>query len=404
MNLYTTAFDVHRFRKQFSSLQSGIAHFDGPGGSQVPDAVGRAISETLCSSISNRGTITIPEKKADDVVLEFRKAVADFLDADPEGIVFGRSWTALAYDFSRAIAKTWKKGDEIVVTRLDHDSNIRPWIQAAEAVGVQVKWVDFDSTTGELLPEHLERVMSSKTRLVAMTGASNIIGTRPDIKRMIEITHQVGAIFVLDAVHLAPHASISLHELGADIVGCSAYKFMGPHCGILAAKPSLLAELENDKLLPSTNQVPERFELGTLPYELLAGVTAAIQFIAEISSDTKANRKEQLKKSMHIIESYESELLSYLNSSLRQVKGMQLVGSPHKRTPTLYFRIEGQDSKAIHHYLASKQISAPAGNFYALEASRWLGLGDAGAVRVGLAPYSTRSEVDRLVQALHEFN
>ncbi|MFZ9662163.1 MAG: cysteine desulfurase-like protein [Chitinophagaceae bacterium] len=398
----SNTFDVHQFRNHFPSLLSGIAHFDGPGGSQVPEIVGKAIAETLCSSISNRGVITLPEKKADAVVHEFRNAVADFLDADPRGIIYGRSWTALIYDFARAISKTWNQGDEIVVTRLDHDGNIRPWIQAAERVGAVVKWVEFDPVTGTLLPEHLEKVLSAKTKLVAMTGASNIIGTMPDIEKMIQLTHQREAIFVLDAVHLAPHASISFKNLDADIIGCSAYKFMGPHCGILAVKPSLLEKIENDKLLPATNQIPERFELGTLPYETLAGVTSAINFIADIDIQKSADRKTRLKNSMKLIEAYETELFEYLISKMKQIRNIQFHGNPEKRTPTLYFRIQGKEPATIHQLLASKNISAPGGNFYALEASRWLGLGDVGAVRVGLAPYSTKNDVDRLVDALGE--
>lgn len=400
----STSFDIDNFRNHFSSLQSGIAHFDGPGGSQVPDLVGKAVADTLCSSISNRGTITAPEKNADAVVTEFRNAVSDFLDAEPQGIVFGRSWTALAYDFARSISKTWKKGDEIIVTRLDHDSNIRPWIQVAELSGVTVKWIEFDPTTGELLPEELEKALSAKTKLVAMTGASNIIGTKPEIERMIQLTHQYNALFVLDAVHLAPHSSISFKNLDADIIGCSPYKFMGPHCGILAAKPVLLEQIQNDKLLPSTNQTPERFELGTLPYELMAGVTATINFIADIQNKNNLDRKFRIKNSMKFIEAYESELFNYLLSGIHQIKNIELYGHAQNRTPTLYFRMKGQDPKSIHQFLATKNISAPAGNFYALEASRWLGLGDNGAVRVGLAPYNTKAEIDRLLQSLQEIN
>lgn len=402
MHINSLNYDVDSFRNNFTSLQSDIAHFDGPGGSQVPDIVGKSVADTLCSSISNRGTITAPEKNADAVVTEFRNAVSDFLDASPEGIVFGRSWTALAYDFARSISKTWNKDDEIIVTRLDHDSNIRPWLQAAASTGVTVKWVDFDKISGELLPEELEKVLSPKTKLVAMTGASNIIGTRPDIEKMIRLTHQYNALFILDAVHLAPHASISLKNLDADIIGCSPYKFMGPHCGILAAKPSLLETLQNDKLLPSTNQIPERFELGTLPYELMSGVTTAINFIADLQLKFDLDRKNRIKNALESIEAYEAGLFQYLLTGIKEMKNIEIFGNSQKRTPTLYFRIQGKEPKYIHQFLASKNISAPAGNFYALEASRWLGLGDEGAVRVGLAPYNKKSEIDRLLKSLKE--
>ncbi|MFD0852584.1 aminotransferase class V-fold PLP-dependent enzyme, partial [Actinomadura adrarensis] len=200
--------------------------------------------------------------------------------ADPSGIVFGRSATQLAYDFSRALAKTWAPGDEVIVTRLDHDSNIRPWVHAAEASGATVRWADFDPTTGELPVESITGLLSPRTRLVAVTAASNLIGTRPHIPVIARAVHGAGALLYVDGVHYTAHASVDFEALGADFLACSPYKFLGPHLGVLAARPSLLETLHPDKLLPSTDAVPERFELGTLPYELLAGTRAAVDFLA----------------------------------------------------------------------------------------------------------------------------
>ena len=257
------SFNVDRIRAQFPSLNSGAAHFDGPGGSQVPQSVGDAISATITASISNRGSTTQAERNADEVVLNFRQAVADLIDAEPKGVVFGRSWTQLTYDFARTLAKSWSAGDEIVVTRLDHDSNIRPWVQAAHSVGATIRWADFDPITGELSVAAIEAVLSTRTRLVAVTAASNVIGTRPDITAIAASVHAVGALLYVDGVHLTPHAPVSMREIGADFYGFSAYKLFGPHCAALAAAPALLESLENDKLLPSTTVVPDRFEFGT---------------------------------------------------------------------------------------------------------------------------------------------
>jgi cysteine desulfurase family protein (TIGR01976 family) len=395
-------YPIDTIRNAFPSLESGIAHFDGPGGTQTPREVAQKVADTLMSSISNRGSITIPEQNADRVVQEFRKAVADLFDTEAKGVVYGRSWTALAYDFSRALSKTWQAGDEIIVTKLDHDSNIRPWVQAAEKAQVKVRWAEFDPSTGELSVDAVAKLLSSKTRFVAITGASNIIGTKPNISAMAREIHSAGAFFCLDAVHLAPHSSISFDATGADIIGCSAYKFLGPHCGILVAKPELLERINNDKLLPSTNAIPERFELGTLPYELMAGTTAAIDFLANLAPGAALDRKEKLKNSFDALEQYEEGLLQYLEQRLKSIDGLTLYGKAIHRTPTLYFRLKGIAPAAIHQQLAAQKISAPAGNFYALETSRHLGLGDEGAVRVGLAPYSTKEEIDRLVDELEK--
>ena len=194
------SYDVKRIRSHFPSLNTGLAFFDGPGGSQVPDVVGAAIADAITKPISNRNTNTESEKNAEEIVLGFRKAVGDLIDVDPNGVVYGRSWTQITYDFSRTLAKTWKAGDEIVVSRLDHDSNIRPWIQAAEAVGATVRWAEFDVATSELTVAALEAVLSNKTKLVAVTGAGNTIGTRPDLKAIGEAVHKVGALFYVDGL------------------------------------------------------------------------------------------------------------------------------------------------------------------------------------------------------------
>jgi cysteine desulfurase family protein (TIGR01976 family) len=396
-------YDVNKIRSHFPSLNTGLAFFDGPGGSQVPDVVGAAIADAITKPISNRNTNTESEKNAEEIVLGFRKAVADLIDVDPGGVVYGRSWTQITYDFSRTLAKTWKVGDEVVVSRLDHDSNVRPWIQAAEAVGATVRWAEFDVATSELTVAAVEAVLSSKTKLVAITGAGNTIGTRPDLKAIGAAVHKVGALFYVDGVHLTPHAVISAKEIGADFFGFSFYKLMGPHCAAIAAAPELLKTLNNDKLLPSTSNVPEKFEFGTLPYEIMAGATAAVDFIADMAPGAGKTRREKIVNSMNALEKYEEELLVYMESEIKALPGITMYGHAKHRTPTLYFSFASHVSADIYKAMVAKKVNVPAHNFYALEVSRKLGLGDDGALRAGLAPYSTREDVDRLVSGLREF-
>jgi cysteine desulfurase family protein (TIGR01976 family) len=396
------SYDVNKVRSHFPSLNTGLAFFDGPGGSQVPDVVGAAIADAITKPISNRNTNTESEKNAEEIVLGFRKAVGDLIDVDPSGVVYGRSWTQLTYDFSRTLAKTWKAGDEIVVSRLDHDSNIRPWIQAAEAVGATVRWAEFDIATSELTVAAVESVLSNKTKLVAITGAGNTIGTRPDLKAIGAAVHKVGALFYVDGVHLTPHTAISAKDIGADFFGFSFYKLMGPHCAALAASPELLKSLNNDKLLPSTSNVPEKFEFGTLPYEIMAGATAAIDFIADMAPGGGKTRREKIVNSMNALEAYEDELLVYMESAIKSLPGVTMYGHAKHRTPTLYFSFANLTSGDIYKSMVAKKVNVPAHNFYALEVSRKLGLGDDGALRAGLAPYSTRDDVDRLVSGLRE--
>jgi len=395
-------YDVNKIRSHFPSLNTGLAFFDGPGGSQVPDVVGAAIADAITKPISNRNTNTESEKNAEEIVLGFRKAVADLIDVDPSGVVYGRSWTQITYDFSRTLAKTWKPGDEIVVSRLDHDSNVRPWIQAAESVGATVRWAEFDVTTSELTVAAVESVLSSKTKLVAVTGAGNTIGTRPDLKAIGAAVHNVGALFYVDGVHLTPHAAISAKEIGADFFGFSFYKLMGPHCAAIAASPELLKTLNNDKLLPSTSNVPEKFEFGTLPYEIMAGATAAVDFIADMAPGAGKTRREKIVNSMNALEAYEEELLVYMESQIKALPGVTMYGHAKHRTPTLYFSFANHLSGDVYKAMVAKKVNVPAHNFYALEVSRKLGLGDDGALRAGLAPYSTREDVDRLASGLRE--
>jgi len=393
--------DVARIRKDFPALEEGVAYFDGPGGTQVPRQVADAIAAAMTSGLSNRGTVTASERRAEDIVLGARQAVADLLGCDPGGVVFARSMTQATYDVSRALAKGWGPGDEVVVTRLDHDANIRPWVHAAESAGATVRWAGFDKDTAELTVEDVRSVLSDRTRVVAVTGASNVLGTRPDLPAVAEAVHAAGALLYVDGVHLTPHAPVDVAAIGADFYACSPYKFFGPHHGVVVAAPERLEELHPDKLLPSTDAVPERFELGTLPYEVLAGTTAAIDYIAGLAS-SEASRRARVLESMRALEHYEDALLGRLLDGLRGIDRVRLHGSPARRTPTVFFSVEGIPDQQVYRHLATLGVNAPASSFYALEASRWLGLGDTGAVRAGLAPYTDTDDVERLVAGVAE--
>ena len=394
-------FDVARVRASFPALRTGVAHFDGPGGSQVPAEVGAAVADTLCSGVANRGLVTEAERRAESAVGSARAAMADLVGGTPAGVVFGRSMTQLTYDLSRALAKQWGPADEIVVTRLDHDANIRPWVQAAQAVGATVRWAEFDRHSGELPVRGVTDLLSEHTRLVAVSAASNLLGTRPDVAAVAAAAHGVGALVYVDGVHLTPHVPVDMAALGADFFACSPYKFFGPHLGAVVADPALLETVHPDKLLPSTDVVPERFELGTLPYELLAGTTAAVDFIADLVPGP-GDRRSRLLASMAAVEAYEESLFARLRAGLAAMDGVTLHGAPDRRTPTALFSVRGRTPHAVYELLAGRGVNAPAGSFYAIEAARWLGLGEAGAVRAGLAPYTSAEDVDRLLAGVAE--
>lgn len=396
--------DVVALRAQFPSLAFGIAHFDGPGGTQTPSIVGEAVARTLTGPLSNRGTLTVSEQNAEDAIAGFRHAMADFLAADPRGIAYGRSATQIAYDFSRHLAKQWATGGNVVVSRLDHDSNVRPWIQAAQAHGQEVRWIEIDPETTEMDMASARAAIDDTTRVVAFTGASNILGTIPDIRAVVDLAHAHGALAYLDAVHYAAHELVDLPALGVDMVVCSPYKFLGPHCAVLAASPELLETITPDKLLPSTNVVPERFEFGTLPYELMAGVTAAVDFLAAIDPGAATTRRERLAASYASLHEHETRLRTRIEEGLRSFGGSVVLHSnARRRTPTLFITMPGRRTLDASEFLATRKVLAPSSNFYGYEPFMALGVDDEGGLRMGVAPYTDDSDVDRLLDGLADF-
>ena len=397
-------FDVARIRARMPALASGVAFFDGPGGTQLPDVVADAMRTAMTEPLSNRGTMTQSERNAESIVVGSRRAAADLLGCDPAGVVFARSMTEATFMVARTLAKDWGPGDRVVVTDLDHDANVRPWVTYAEKSGAEVAWARLDPTTGGLPTSHIVDQITDNTRLVAVTGASNVVGTRPNLPAIAEAADAVNALFFVDGVHLTAHAPIDVEQIGADFYACSAYKFLGPHLGIVAASSALWESLHPDKLAPSTEQVPERFELGTLPYELLAGLIAAVDVLADLvpGGETSMTRRDRLVRSLTALAQHEDRLHARLRSALEDLPGITMYAHARRRTPTEFFTFEGWDSAEVAHRLAGKQINAPAGSFYAYEPCRSLGLGSGGAIRTGLAPYTDESDVDRLIAALRD--
>ncbi|MFE5406176.1 cysteine desulfurase-like protein [Streptomyces sp. NPDC056580] len=397
------AIDLTALRARFPSLAAGLAFFDGPGGTQTPRPVADAITATLLGPLSNRGTVSPSELNAERAVTDFRAAYADLLNVPASGIVHGRSATQLTYDFSRHLARTWSAGDEIVLSRLDHDANVRPWVQAAERAGVTVRWIELVPETMELDLDSYERALTSRTRLVAVTAASNVLGTKPPVRRIADRAHEVGALLYVDGVHYAAHHLVDVPALGADLFVCSPYKFFGPHCGVLAAAPEFLETLRPDKLVPSSDAVPERFEFGTLPYEILAGAAAAVDFLAELDPGTGVSRRERLTRSLEATHEHELTLRARLEEGLESLgDAVTLHSKAPDRTPTLLMTLEGRDAREAQAHLAARGVVAPAGSFYAYEPFTALKLEDP-ALRVGLAPYNTSDEVARFLDGLAEF-
>jgi cysteine desulfurase family protein (TIGR01976 family) len=256
--------------------------------------------------------------------------------------------------------------------------------------------------TGELPPEAIDAVLTERTRLVAVTAASNLIGTKPDVSAIAELVHAAGALLYVDGVHFAAHSLVDVDAMGADFFACSPYKFLGPHCGVVAGRPDVLDELEPDKLLPATNDVPERFELGTLPYELMVGTTAAIDFLAGMASSGTGSRRERLAESMSAVEAHEDRLRETVETELAALPGASIYSRAARRTPTTLVTFDGHDPLHVYRSLSERGVNAPSGTFYAYEPARRLGLGEVGGVRIGIAPYNDANDVDRLVGALKD--
>ncbi|SEL80690.1 cysteine desulfurase family protein, VC1184 subfamily [Blastococcus sp. DSM 46786] len=393
--------DVARVRGLFPALSDGYVHADGPAGSLVPENVAHAVGSAMRMPVANRGGVFPASGRAEALVSGARAAVADLVGGRPGGVVLGPSTTALTYGMARALARTWRPGDEIVLSRLDHDANVRPWLQLAATAGVQVRWAEVDIETGELPAWQYAELLNRRTRLVAVTAASNALGTRPDVAGIAAQAHAVGALVYVDAVHAAPHVYLDKASLGADLLAVSAYKWCGPHVAAVVADPDLLVHLQPEKLLPSSDRVPDRFETGTPPFELYAGVSAAVDHLAGLCADAYGSRRDRLRISMAAVARHEGDLFDWLDQALRAMRHVQVLGEPERCTPTLSFTVAGMRPRQVAAELARAGICAWDGDFYARELFDALGVNEGGgAVRLGLMHYNTADEVGRIIDAV----
>lgn len=409
------ALDVGRIRGAYPALSDGYAYLDGAAGTQTPTPVIEAVAEAYRAGFGNVTGAFPASRRAEELVAGCRRAVADLVGGAPDGVVLGPNMTSLTYRFAQALAATWRDGDEIVLSRLDHDANVRPWIQAAQRAGVAVKWAEFDPETAELPAEQYAGLVGERTRLVAVTAASNILGTRPDVAAIAARAHEAGALVYVDGVHATPHGPTDVAALGADFYATSAYKWCGPHIGAVIAAPALLETLHPDKLAPSPDTVPMRFETGTSPFADLAGVTAAVDHLAALdpggshltASDSTAaadrSRRARLLASMASAEAHELEQFAALREGLEKLPGVTLYGRPARQTATVYFTVAGHIPRAVAEHLAARRVNVWSGHSYAWEATAVLGIRDSGgAVRAGLVHYNDRADVDRLLEAVAE--
>ncbi len=395
------AFDVAAIRGRYPALADGYAYLDGAAGTQVPGTVIDAIARAYRAGIGNVGGAFPASHRADRIVEECRAAVADLVGGDPDGVVLGPNMTTLTYRFAAALSASWAPGDEIVVSRLDHDANVRPWLQAAARAGATARWAEVDLPSGELPVEQYKELVTERTRLVAVTAASNVLGTRPDVAGIAAVAHAAGAWTYVDGVHATPHTPVDVAALGADLYATSAYKWCGPHVGAVIADPALLETLHPDKLASSPGEVPHRFETGTAPLADLAGVTAAVDHLAAVDADATGSRRARLLTSMAAAEAYEQELFQVLHAGLAALPGVTLYGHPARRTATAYFRVAGHTPAEVAAHLATRKVNVWNGHNYAWELTGALGIRDSGsAVRAGLVHYNDRAEVDRLLAAM----
>jgi len=412
----TKAFDIKWVREQFPSLKLQVnghtaAFLDGPAGTQVPKQAMDAVQNYFLRANANTYGAFLNSRQTDEMILSTRSALADFFNCDRNEIVFGQNMTTITFALARAIGRELKPGDEIVVTTLDHDANVAPW-RALEEKGVVIQQVDICETDCSLDLEDLKRKLSAKTKLVAVGYASNMVGTINPVAEITKLAHAVGALMFVDAVHYAPHGLIDVKALDCDFLACSAYKFFGPHMGTLYGKREHLQRFKPYKVRPATNVSPECWETGTQVQELIAGIRAAIDYIAELGrhcDSTVKSRREALQAAYRVTHQYETGLLTPLIEGLQTIPGMRIFGITDakrfgERCSTLSFRMGNHNPTAIATFLGDRGIFTWDGNFYALNLSERLGVEQHGGVlRVGLVHYNTMEEVARLLAALGEF-
>ena len=404
--------DLARVRSQFPSLSREVngqraAFLDGPGGTQVPQRVIDAISDYLSTHNANTGGAYATSQKTDEVIAGARSAMADFLQCDAGEIVFGPNMTTLTFAISRSIGRDLKSGDEILLTHLDHDANVSPW-RALEERGVKIQFADIDEDDCTLNIDDLASKITPRTKLVAVGYASNAVGTINDVKTIIRLAHDAGAIAFIDAVHYAPHRPIDVRELDCDFLVCSTYKFFGPHMGVLYGKREHLARLHPYKVRANTNAIPQRWEWGTLNHECIAGITACVEYLADLGRSVAScsDRRSALMAAYSAIQVHERKLMERMLCGLKEISGLRLYGisSPvllQSRCPTFAVRVDGRTPLELATKLGDRGIFTWDGNYYAINLTERLGVEQSGGfLRIGLVHYNTEEEVERLLQGL----
>ena len=397
---------VTEIRAQFPALRrrhdgKEVAYFDGPGGTQVPEVVGRAMLDYLYHHNANTHWHYPSSEETDALIAASREAMADFLFCRPEQVVFGQNMTTLTFHLARGLGRRFDKGDIVVVTDLDHHANRAPWEALVAERGITLRVVPFDSAGGEIDWKALERSLEGRVRLLAIGGASNALGTINDIARICRLARDRGVLTFVDAVHYAAHALVDVKAIGCDFLACSPYKFYGPHAGVLWGRGVLLEEVPVPKLIPAPDTAPEKLETGTLSHEAIIGSAAAVNFLAGLAPGS-GTRRDALVRAFGMLEERSQELFRHLWVGLRGLNGVTLFGPPpgRPRTPTLAFVVAGHTSEAVATHLATRGLFLSHGDFYALTVVERLKV--EGLVRAGCACYTTESEIDRLIAGVAE--
>jgi cysteine desulfurase family protein (TIGR01976 family) len=403
----TVIASVDAIRAQFPALgrregDAAVAYFDGPGGTQVPRSVADAMTYYLLHHNANTHWAYPTSVETDALLMQARETLADFLGASAGEIAFGANMTTLLFHLARAIGRSLRPGDEIIVTELDHHANVAPWQALAKERGAVLRWLPLDLDTYRHEEGAFERLLTDRTRVVAIGAASNILGTVSDVPRLVQLARAAGAITVVDAVHYAPHNLVDVGAIGADFLLCSAYKFYGPHVGVLYGRAEATAALDLPRLEPAPDWVPECLETGTQNHEGIVGAAAAVEFLASIAGDVTASRRERLATAMHGLHERGEQLFTQLWQGLSEIEQVTLYGAPPgtPRTPTLSFRVPGHDSEAVARFLAPRGVYVSHGDFYATTVARRLGYEQEGFVRAGCACYTSAAEVARLVDGV----
>jgi cysteine desulfurase family protein (TIGR01976 family) len=380
-----------------------VAYFDGPGGTQVPQSVVDAMADYLLHHNANTHWVYETSKETDAIIAAARATLAEFLGAESDEIAFGANMTTLAFHLGRALGRGWKAGDEVVITELDHHANVAPWRALEREIGIVIRVARMDPASGTTDLDDLRKQLTSRTKLLAIGAASNALGSITDVRQATAWAHEAGAEVFVDAVHFAPHRLVDVKEIGCDFLACSAYKFYGPHIGILFGKKRRLEALDFPKLAPAPDESPERVETGTQNHEGIAGAAAAVEFLASLAPRGDG-RRARLQSAMESLHTAGQHLVDRLWTGLSAIDGVSLYGPPpgSPRTPTVAFTLRGKSTDDVARALSARGIFVSNGDFYAMTVMERLGRGADGVVRVGCSCYTTADEIDRLLAAVRE--